>query len=142
MGFPKIYTPSNSILNHLLSPNKGKNKGKTFIEFPFSKQISSNSSENKRKQSVIVRFTDCFLAGALGLEPRAYGFGDEADKSASGGTSFEVNISTFQKQIAAAITKIDSKIKQIGNFINKPTVFWVYGLLCRNRRLRKYIIIR
>ena len=25
-----------------------------------------------------------FLAGALGLEPRAYGFGDEADKSASG----------------------------------------------------------
>ena len=82
------------------------------------------------------------LAGALGLEPRAYGFGDEADKSASGGTSFEVNISTFQKQIAAAITKTDSKIKQIGNFINKPTVFWVYGLLCRNRRLRKYIIIR
>ena len=25
-----------------------------------------------------------FLAGALGLEPSAYGFGDEADKSASG----------------------------------------------------------
>ena len=63
------------------------------------------------------------LAGALGLEPRAYGFGDEADKSASGGTSFEVNISTFQKRIAAAITKTDSKIKQIGNFRNKPTVF-------------------
>ena len=82
------------------------------------------------------------MAGALGLEPRAYGFGDEADKSASGGTSFEVNISTFQKRIAAAITKTDSKIKQIGNFINKPTVFWDYGLICRNRRLRKYIIIR
>ena len=26
-----------------------------------------------------------FLAGALGLEPRAYGFGVDADKSASGG---------------------------------------------------------
>ena len=82
------------------------------------------------------------MAGALGLEPRAYGFGDEADKSASGGTTFEVYFSTIQKQIAAAFTKTDSKIKQIGNFINKPTVFWVYGLLCRNRRLRKYIIIR
>ena len=45
------------------------------------------------------------MAGALGLEPRAYGFGDEADKSASGGTTFEVNISTIQKQIAAAFAK-------------------------------------
>ena len=47
------------------------------------------------------------MAGAQGLEPWAYGFGDEADKSASGGISFEVNISTFQKQIAAEITKLD-----------------------------------
>ena len=30
MGFPKIYTPPNSILSQLLSPNKGKNKGKLF----------------------------------------------------------------------------------------------------------------
>ena len=63
------------------------------------------------------------MAGALGLEPRAYGFGDEADKSASGGTTFEVNISTIQKQIAAAFAKTDQKTKQIGNFRNKPTVF-------------------
>ena len=63
--------------------------------------------KNARKQPVIITITGCFLAGALGLEPRAYGFGDEADKSASGGTSFEVNISTFQKQIAAAFTKTD-----------------------------------
>ena len=47
------------------------------------------------------------LAGAQGLEPWAYGFGDDADKSASGGTTFEVNISTIQKQIAAAIVKTD-----------------------------------
>ena len=38
------------------------------------------------------------MAGALGLEPRAYGFGDDADKSASGGTTFEVNISTIQNK--------------------------------------------
>ena len=47
------------------------------------------------------------MAGAQGLEPWAYGFGDEADKSASRGTTFEVNISTFQKQITAAITQTD-----------------------------------
>ena len=54
------------------------------------------------------------MAGALGLEPRAYGFGDEADKSASGGTTFEVNISTIQKQIAAVIHKIRSKRNKLG----------------------------
>jgi len=54
------------------------------------------------------------LAGALGLEPRAYGFGDEADKSASGGTTFEVNISTIQKQIAAAFAKTDQKRNKLG----------------------------
>ena len=63
------------------------------------------------------------MAGALGLEPRAYGFGDEADKSASGGTTFEVYFSTIQKEIAAAFAKTDQKTKQIGNFRNKPTVF-------------------
>ena len=47
------------------------------------------------------------MAGALGLEPRAYGFGDDADKSASGGTTFEVNNSTIQKRIAVAIVKTD-----------------------------------
>ena len=50
-----------------------------------------------------------FLAGALGLEPRAYGFGDDADKSASGGTTSDVNISTIQKQIAAVFAKTDQK---------------------------------
>ena len=76
MGFPKIYTPPNSILSQLLSPNKGKNKGKLVSLCPLSKYFAPKSSENKRKQSVIVRFTDCFLAGAQGLEPWAYGFGD------------------------------------------------------------------
>ena len=65
-----------------------------------------------------------FLAGAQGLEPWAYGFGDDADKSPSGEISFEDNISTFQKIIAAVFKKTDSKIKQIGNFRNKPTVFY------------------
>ena len=46
------------------------------------------------------------LAGALGLEPRAYGFGDDADKSASGELSFEVNISTIQKEISATSAKL------------------------------------
>ena len=63
------------------------------------------------------------LAGALGLEPRAYGFGDDADKSASGELPFEVNISTIQKEIAAISAKSYQKTKQIGNFRNKPTVF-------------------
>ena len=54
------------------------------------------------------------MAGALGLEPRAYGFGDEADKSASGGTTFEVLISTIQKQIAAAFAKTDQKRNKLG----------------------------
>ena len=56
---------------------------------------SSPAPTFKRKHptTFVVR---CFLAGALGLEPRAYGFGDEADKSASGGTTFEVLISTIQ----------------------------------------------
>ena len=55
-----------------------------------------------------------FLAGALGLEPRAYGFGDEADKSASGGTTFEVCFSTIQKEIAAAFAKTDQKRNKLG----------------------------
>ena len=55
-----------------------------------------------------------FLAGALGLEPRAYGFGDEADKSASGGTTLEVYFSIIQKQIAAAFAKIDQKRNKLG----------------------------
>ena len=55
-----------------------------------------------------------YVAGALGLEPRAYGFGDEADKSASVGTTFEVNISTIQKQIAAAFEKTDQKRNKLG----------------------------
>ena len=55
-----------------------------------------------------------FLAGALGLEPRAYGFGDDADKSASGGTTFEVNNSTIQKRIAVAIVKTDQILNILG----------------------------
>ena len=54
------------------------------------------------------------MAGALGLEPRAYGFGDDADKSASGGTTFEVNVSTIQKQIATAFAKTDQKRNKLG----------------------------
>ena len=50
-----------------------------------------------QRRTAIANAIAVLLAGALGLEPRAYGFGDEADKSASGGTTFEVNISTFQK---------------------------------------------
>ena len=49
------------------------------------------------------------MAGAQGLEPWAYGFGDEADKSASGGTIFEVLISTIQEQTAAVFLKTESK---------------------------------
>ena len=54
------------------------------------------------------------MAGALGLEPRAYGFGDKADKSASGGTTLEVYFSIIQKQIAAAFAKIDQKRNKLG----------------------------
>ena len=78
------------------------------------------------------------MAGAQGLEPWAYGFGDDADKSASGELPFEVNISTIQKEIAATSATSYQKTKQIGNFRNKPTVFWVYGLLSWNRRLKNY----
>jgi len=71
--------------------------------------------------------TQLFLAGALGLEPRAYGFGDDADKSASGGLPFEVNISTIQKQIAAAISKTNqilniSGIQEISLRFSESTV--------------------
>ena len=68
------------------------------FENPYSKLVDKQKREFTSKTC---KFP--ILAGALGLEPRAYGFGDEADKSASGGTTFEVNISTIQKQIAAAI---------------------------------------
>ena len=55
---------------------KGKHKGKLTDSNLFSKKVNLKSSYKSRKQSVIKTITDCFLAGALGLEPRAYGFGD------------------------------------------------------------------
>ena len=64
-----------------------------------------------------------FLAGAQGLEPWAYGFGDEADKSASGGNYFWSEYFNNPKANRRRIHKIQSKTKQIGNFRNKPTVF-------------------
>ena len=54
------------------------------------------------------------MAGALGLEPRAYGFGDDADKSASGELPFEVIFSTIQKQIAATFAKPYQKRNKLG----------------------------
>ena len=73
---------------------------------PFKSRVQSKKSNTE--------WCWTFLAGALGLEPRAYGFGDEADKSASGGTTFEVLISTIQEQIAAAFTKSDQKQNKLG----------------------------
>ena len=58
---------------------------------------------------VSLALSSLFLAGAQGLEPWAYGFGDEADKSASGGTTFEVLISTIQEQTAAVFLQTESK---------------------------------
>ena len=55
---------------------KGKQKGKSP---PANENSNADRLKNGckcRKQSVIITITDCFLAGALGLEPRAYGFGD------------------------------------------------------------------
>jgi len=82
--------------------------------------LSSPVSLSKKS---VDRSRRTFLAGALGLEPRAYGFGDEADKSASGGLPFEVNFSTIQKQIAAAFAK------PIKNETNREFQQQAYGLL-------------
>ena len=40
------------------------------------KLFPSKTAHKTRKHSAISTITECFLAGALGLEPRAYGFGD------------------------------------------------------------------
>ena len=99
---------------------------------------SGNEGNYPGKSKTTEQTCSVVLAGAQGLEPWAYGFGDDADKSASGELPFEVNISTIQKEIAAKSAKSYQKTKQIGNFRNKPTVFWVYGLLSWNRRLKNY----
>ena len=82
----------------------------------------------------------CFLAGALGLEPRAYGFGDDAGKPASGGLLLKCIFQQSKSKSPPHSQNPIKKTKQIGNFRNKPTIFWGYGLICRNRRLRNYII--
>ena len=58
---------------------------------------SSPAPTLKRKYPTtdVVRY---FLAGALGLEPKAYGFGDDADKSASKRFPFEVDFLTLQNE--------------------------------------------
>ena len=71
-------------------------------------------SQKVRKTPDFVLKSGVFLAGALGLEPRAYGFGDDAGKPASGGTTFEVLISTIQEQITAAFAKTDQKRNKLG----------------------------
>ena len=53
----------------------GKRKGKPIPTPLFPNKPTSKSPQNARKHSVTITITECFLAGALGLEPRAYGFG-------------------------------------------------------------------
>ena len=64
------------------------------------------------------------MEGALGLEPRAYGFGDDADKSASGELPFEVLISILQKLNTTKSVKNKQKTPN-QEFLNQA-----YGLLC------------
>ena len=55
--------------------NKGEYKGEN-APTPENQRCSIvKSFQNARKQPAIITITGCFLAGALGLEPRAYGFG-------------------------------------------------------------------
>ena len=82
-----------------------------------------------QRRTAIANAIAVLLAGALGLEPRAYGFGDEADKSASGGTAFEVLISTIQEQTAAVFQKSNqnhnkSGISEVLLCTSKPTVLF------------------
>ena len=47
-----------------------------WVQLPTPNFSPSKTAHKTRKHSVTLTITECFLAGALGLEPRAYGFGD------------------------------------------------------------------
>ena len=96
-----------------------------------SKMISPTQKGGFRwKRLWLYHNQSLFLAGAQGLEPWAYGFGDDADKSASGELPFEVIISTIQKKIAATSAKSYQKQNKLGTSktslrSSESTICWV-----------------
>ena len=71
--------------------------GTTMGTTPLSQLFTPENAQTTRKHSAIITITECFLAGALGLEPRAYGFGDDAGEPASGGNSLKCVFQTYPR---------------------------------------------